>query len=786
MTQQLKTHILNHVASRTYKPQQTRKLARSLGIGSSDLAAFREAVNQLVHDGQVVLGADHAITISPTDDKFTGTFKKHIRGFGFIIPDDPNRGGDLFIPATKTQGALTGDHVIAEIHYQRPKQYGRTPAKSSLSGSIIEITQRGTTHFVGKLTNHAGIWLVHVDGKVLTEPVIIRDPSIKNATRGSKVAVELTKYPHGNQPAEGVITNVLGRQGEPSAETLAVMFAYDLVEKFPAPVTRQAAKIIKQYEHDQANFLRDRLDLRNQTIITIDPPDAKDYDDAISITTSKNSYELGIHIADVSTFVQPNSQLDTEAHKRANSTYLPRKVIPMLPEVLSNGICSLQADVPRLTKSIFITYDKHANVTSTRIANSIIQSARRLTYLEAQAIIDKDYNLAHKHADDDKKYTPKITKALQQMNDLSKKIRKRRLNDGMIVLDLPEVQLIYDDAGNVIDAQPEDDAYTHKLIEAFMVEANEAVATMFATLNIPLIRRTHPDPATGDNPQLQSFAQIAGHKIPTNPTRKEVQSLLDAVRGKPASRAIHLAVLKTLTKAQYSPALIGHYALAGKHYAHFTSPIRRYADLIVHRQFQALIDALGNNTSLPKSPAKRKKLTQILTNNPRCQPIADLTKTAKHCTDQEQISESAERELRDVLVLQLLEKHIGEQFQGTVTGVTNFGIFVQLDKYLIEGLIKLTDLPGARFNQWSFDDRINAVVAQGTKRSIAIGKQFKVQITKIDVAKREMDLSIVDDTPESKYARARRSKKAGMPEQPTQVKSGKVGRKVKRKKVKRK
>lgn len=771
MAERFKHRILRHVAHEAYEPRRIQQLARDLDVESADVPAFREAVEQLVESGQVVLDAAEVLTLPPLGHEVIGRFKRHERGFGFVIPEATNAHGDLFVPAKSTGGALTGDRVRADVVHERKRK--RSRGRSPYVGRIAEILQRADTRFVGTLEKRGKLHLVHTDGKTLAEPVVVRDPAAKGAHLGAKVVVELTQYPERDQLPEGVITEVLGESGDPGAETLGVCRAFSLAEKFPDDTLSEARRIVQQYNSsdEQESRFRDRLDLREDFIVTIDPPDAQDYDDAISIRKTNKGVELGIHIADVSAFVTPGSELDEQAYERGNSAYLPRLVIPMLPEVLSNGICSLQPGVPRLTKSAFITYDKDANPVSSRFANAVIESNHRLTYIEAQHLIDGDQERAREHARHDAPYTDQLITTLREMNELSKRLRKRRFRNGMITLDLPEVELVFDEQGHVIDARPEDDSYTHQLIEVFMVEANEAVARLFADLGVPLIRRIHPEPEAFDVDELRRFARVVGYSIPENPTHSEVQHLLEAVRDKPAARAVHFAVLRTLTKAEYAPLLIGHFALASEHYTHFTSPIRRYPDLSVHRTLGTLLDTLGPDASLPSSPTKRRKLGRQLRSDTHTPDEPALQDLGRHCSTTERNAEGAERELRELLVLQLLEKeHIGDVFDGTVTGVTNFGIFVQIDKYLVEGMIRTDALPGGAGEQWKVNPKTGALVAQRSGRKINIGHTFKVKITKVDLSRRELDLIIEEP------AQGKKGKKKSKPTPRSRGKRKKPGK----------
>ena len=581
--------------------------------------------------------------------------------------------------------------------------------------------------------------------------MVVRDASSKNAKVGDKVVVEITHYPEGGVLPEGVIIKVLGEAGIPAVETQAVIAAYNLPGEFPESCYQQARDAADSFELEIARLERenfpDRDDLRNDYIITIDPPDAKDYDDAISIRRTNEGWELGVHIADVAHFIKPNSPLDEEAKVRGNSCYLPRLVIPMLPENLSNGICSLQEGVPRFCKSSFMVYDRGGGLLRSGVSQVLIKSTKRLTYLEAQALIDGNQEEAKKHAKTEPVYTEKLITTLREMDACAKAIRHRRREAGMIHLELPEVELIYDDDGRVIDAEKEDDAFTHTLIEMFMVEANEVLARLFERVKVPVLRRIHPEPTPGDVGELRDTAKVAGYAIPKRPTRKELQGLLDATKGTAAAPAVHFAVLRTLTKAEYSPAPVGHYALASTAYAHFTSPIRRYADLTVHRALAAYLKLTDNGRNPPRGDIERKALGEKLRDDPMCPPFEDLAKIGNHITTTETNAAAAEGSLRNFLILQLLETKVGEQFKGMVTGCNAKGIFVRLEKYLADGFITTESLPvgkDGRVGAWRIDQRSGALVNQASGRSFSIGDTVHVTIAKVDLALRKLDLAIAN------------------------------------------
>jgi len=754
MAQRFTRRILTHMARQPGEHRTIRELARELQIPKEDLQEFEEAVRKLEEAGQVVLGDRHAVSLPPPGKAMTGIFRLTRRGFGFVIPDLPTEHGDLFVPAQNTQGALNGDHVKASVRQERRRT---AHAPSPYVGEIVEIIQRADATYVGTLARRGSNWVVEPDGKRLPEPILIRDPTAKNARAGDKVVVEMIQYPAEGRSAEGVISEVLGDAGEPDVETKAVIRAFGLPDGFPEEVVEDAREAARRLDvrSDQEQQLveaegasgaeEERADFTELLTFTIDPPDARDYDDAISVErldphqSGGAAYELGVHIADVAHFVEPDRPLDQEARQRGNSVYLPRHVIPMLPELLSNGVCSLQEGVDRFVKSVFIRYDGNGKVIGARFARSVIRSAKRLTYLEAQALIGGDIREARKHAKEEPKYPKPLMQALQLADELARTIRERRLRHGMIVLDLPSPELVFNEHGEVVDAHPEDDAFTHKLIEAFMVEANEAVGRLFDRLRVPMIRRIHPDPPQQDMTDLRRFARVAGFNIPANPSRKELQTLLDAVRGKAAQYSVHLAVLKTLSRAEYSPLLVGHFALGSEHYTHFTSPIRRYADLIVHRALSAVIDAGGNNQTDRQLVGRLKR--RELQKDSRLPDEATLAETGRHCSHMERNAEAAERELKQYFLLVLLSEHEGEQSHGTVTGVSGDGVFVQLDRYLVEGFVRSSELPGSE--RWRLNRQTGALAAQRSGKTIQIGDRLEVQIARVEPSTRTLDLVVL-------------------------------------------
>ena len=773
MPLRFKSRILDHLAHKSYLPIYMNEIARQLRVAEEDEPAFGEAIRQLAEEEKLEIGKDEKIRLPRLGEEATGTIKITPRGFGFLKTDVLCREGDLFIPEGETKDAVSGDRVrvrVARRGDRWNRGFGATPsgARDDVFGRVVEVLERGQSRYAGTLVKRGREWLVEPDGRSIREPIVVRDPGAKNAKEGDKVVVEILLWPEEGALAEGVITEVLGEAGRPDVETQAVIATYMIREVFPPEAVEQARDAAVRFERathaaSASGAWEDREDLTGRFIFTIDPPDAKDFDDAISIEHNETTghWELGVHIADVAHFVTQDSALDEEARARATSVYLPRHTVPMLPETLSNGVCSLQEGVARFTLSAFINLDDEGKVVGQRLARTVIKSAKRLTYIEAQALIEGKLDIARQNAKTEPTYTPELIDALKRSDKLAKVILARRQAAGMIHLDLPEVELVYDDAGHVIDAVKEDSSFTHRLIEMFMVEANEAVARTFAGLDTPLLRRIHPDPTFGDIEEVRQFARLAKWRLPDEPTRKDLQALLEATRNSPAARAIHLSVLRCMSKAVYSPALIGHYALASEHYAHFTSPIRRYPDLLVHRVVHSYLDITENGQE-SGGGKKRRALSRQLSEDPRVLTEAQLIELGHHTSDREVAAEAAEKDLRTFLVLQLLhEKHLGDEFDGTVTGIMPNGtVFVSIDRYLVDGAIPSRDMKGGdgRIDRWTRDQRSGRLIAGRSGASIGLGDRIVARITSVDLRGRQLNLEI------ARFGRAAITLESDLPE----------------------
>jgi ribonuclease R len=726
MPEIFKKRIIKFLKHPNYTPLKLSPLAKALGVSSEDYPQFKLAFEELRRAGHVVIGAGNLVSLPPLSGRIIGTFRANPRGFGFVTPLEPNIHGDLFIPPGATAEAMTGDIVAAKV-----VKKGERAGQMRYSGKVVEILERAQNKVVGTLIKRPEGWIVQPDGKGFIEPIGVDDVTAKNAREKDKVVVEILTWPTEKYLARGVIIEVLGRAGQYESEIKSIIHQYHLPSEFDADCIEQTREAAAEFN---PKGLDGRENITGKVVITIDPPDAKDFDDAISLErNTEGNWELGVHIADVSCFVTADSPLDVEAKNRGNSAYLPGKTIPMLPEILSNGICSLQPGQRRFCKSAYLTYDREGNVLGRRFANSIIDSAQRLTYEDADRALKGRT----------KGIKPEVVKLLKDMEALSRVIEKRREKDGMIHLDLPETELVMDKSGRVVDAHPADDSYPHTIIEMFMVEANEAVASLLDRHNIPFMRRIHPEPDALGMKSLSQLVRAFGVSVPRVPNRAAIQELLATVKGADCSFAVNLAVLRSFEKAQYAPLHIGHFALASTHYCHFTSPIRRYADLLVHRLLEYY---LQNRPDLAKDVSAE----------------LDLVEIGKHITFTEQRAEDAENELKTVLILQMLSKKIGNELDCVVTGLTNFGVFVQSRRFGIEGLITMGDLGG---DVWKYNQKAQSVVGMRSGTSIHLGKAIKVRIVSVNVPARQLNLVpvkplVVPAAEKKKGIRAKKSRKA--------------------------
>lgn len=704
----LQQQILDFVFHPNYRPTKAKGIHAGLGLPAEDYPAVRMAIKRLVTAGQLAYAANHLVMspqeIAGTPKLVRGTFRQAAGGFGFVrpLPSGPlGPSEDIFIPAHATGSAMEGDQVSIRLRASR---------RGGSEGEVVEVLQRARRQFAGTFGTHHGQPAVWLDTVSLDSPVLVGDVRGLPIAADDKVIVEMVKFPEGVIPGEGVIMEVLGSSKNPAVDTLAVMRQFGLSESFPDVVIDAAREQADKFV--EGEIPEGRRDLTQLVTITIDPFDARDFDDAISLARNeKGNWELYVHIADVSHFVPLGSVLDEEAKKRATSVYLPDRVIPMLPEIISNHLASLQPDRVRLTKTVFMEMDESGLLLHQEVFNSAIFNRKRLNYEQV------DQYLADPEIWRDR-LTPEVWQMLRDMHTLAMTLRRNRNNNGSIELHLPEVKIELDKSGKVKGAKIVEHTESHQIIEEFMLAANQAVATWLDDLEIPFLRRVHAPPERRKIQKLNDFVRELGLKVQSLESRFEIRKVVDAVHGKPTEYAVNYAILKSMSKAIYQPELEVHYALNFKHYCHFTSPIRRYPDLQVHRTINRLVEG-------SKTPGD---------------PLPVLITLGHHCSDQEQNAEWAEREVTKIKLLHFLNKKIGETMPAVISGVVPDGFYVRGTKFPAEGFVPITSLPNDRYR---FERHGHLIEGFRSGNRYRMGDALVVKIEQIDLPRRTLFLSVV-------------------------------------------
>jgi ribonuclease R len=615
------------------------------------------------------------------------------RGSGVVLPD-------IFIPGSMIKNAMEGDSVRVEL--QRPDRQGR------LEGRIIEVVSRSRRQFSGTFqteNNKSWVWL---DGAKLEHPVSIGDVRGLPLENNDKVIVEMVHFPDEFQPGEAVILKVLGSSKNPAVDTQSIIHQFGLPEEFPESVLEDARLHADRF--DENTIPQGRHDLTSVPTLTIDPVDARDFDDAISLSKNeKGNWELQVHIADVAFFVPQGSPLDEEARERGNSVYLPDRVIPMLPETISNHLASLQPDRRRLAKTVFMEYTPDGLLIHAKVINSVIRNAYRFNYEQIDQFLEDREPWRER-------LTPEIFRLVEDMHALAMLLRSLRKQNGAVELSLPEVKIDLDRLGKVKGAHVVLNTESHQVIEEFMLAANQAVASWLDSLKLPYLRRAHAPPDRLKIRRLTEFVRALGIPAEDMQDRFEIQRVVDSVRGKTTSYAVNYAILKSMSKAVYQAEFERHYALNMSHYCHFTSPIRRYPDLVVHRIVQKLIDGQDARES-----------------------VEVLERIGQHCSNTEQNAESAERELIRVKLLHFLEKKIGEMLTGIVAGVRPTGLTVRAIEIPVDGLIPIERLPKDRYR---FDRDTHTIEGFRTGSRFRLGDELIVRIERVDLARRQLEFRL--------------------------------------------
>lgn len=730
----LEKRILELVFSDNYQPLKPKAIAKKLNLLDEEREVKR-TIKRLIKKGKLAYGPKHLVIRSQAKpeannqskskstrktDEVIGRFRRAAAGFGFVTPVDStatDRSDDIFIPKTKTDDAA--DRDIVKIRVSKRSGNGRD---SRVTGRVVEIITRHTHRFVGTYREQGGYGFVVVDGGVFESGILVGDAGAKNCRIDDKVVIEMANFPSLTEDGEGVIVEVLGDRGKPGVDTLSVIRQYDLPDEFPEKVLDDARR---QAELFDEKVTGNRTDFTQKTVITIDPKTARDFDDAISLERLENGHwELGVHIADVSHFVPYRSDLDNEAFNRGTSVYLPDRVIPMLPEIISNNLASLQPKHVRYCMTALIELTADGVPVRTELHRGAINSVHRFNYEEIDDYLENDHPWK-------KKLTPAVFELVRNMHTLAMKLRKRRMDAGAINLILPEVKIDLDDDGKVSGAHTVDNTESHQVIEEFMLAANEAVAQRLADEKLYYLRRVHPHPTETKLNELTEFVRQLGIDCESLKSRFEVKRIIEESEHMPECHAIHYAVLRSMQKAIYSPEEIGHYALNSDNYCHFTSPIRRYPDLIIHRMVGDLIDG-----KKPESNFER------------------LAMLGKHCSDQEKRASDAERELIKLKLLNFMAGKIGHKMSAIITGVEAFGVFAQGIEVPAEGMIPVANLPA---DTYQYDRGTRTLTGFKAGNEFRLGDQIQVQVAVVEPDSRTLEFEIVGIKPSRDNA-ARRGK----------------------------
>lgn len=699
LLKQRKEMLVQLVHDKTYVPMKLKELAMLLSVPKEQRDELKEVLDILIAEGKIGISKKGKYG-KAEEFALAGTFSGHAKGFGFVTIE--GREQDVFIPADKTKGAMDGDKVQIVIESEaRGKR---------AEGAVLRILEHANKTVIGFYQKNKNFGFVLPDNQKLGQDIFIPQGKDMGAVTGHKVIVRITDFGDDRKKPEGVITEILGHVNDPGVDILSIIKAYGLPEGFPDEVMVQVAGIPDEVEEEEK---KNRLDLRHLQTVTIDGEDAKDLDDAISISKENDDhYTLGVHIADVSHYVTENSPLDKEALKRGTSVYLVDRVIPMLPHKLSNGICSLNVGTDRLALSCLMEIDGKGNVIGHRIAETLIQVDRRMTYTAVNAIVtDRDPDVMEEYRD----FVPMF----DLMKELADILRERRKKRGSIDFDFPESKIILDEKGRPVDIKPYERNAATKIIEDFMLMANETIAEDYFWQELPFLYRTHDYPDPEKMKRLGTFINNFGYTIRTQNGEvhpKELQKLLDKIEGTPEEALISRLTLRSMKQAKYTTVCTGHFGLAANYYTHFTSPIRRYPDLQIHRII-------------------KENLRRGLSDRRFAHYDSILPEVAVQCSSMERRADEAERETDKLKKCEYMSKRIGKEYDGVISGVTNWGLYVELPN-TVEGLIRVNDLTGDYF---VFDEEHMELVGEMTRKSYKLGQKIRVQVADTDKLTRTID-----------------------------------------------
>lgn len=709
--------IIDLVSDEMYVPMKEKELAMFLQVAREDRRELHDLLQELLADGELMLTLKGKYMKS-NGKVLTGTFISNAKGFGFV--EIEGREEDLYIPEDKVNGAFHKDIVQVAL---LPGRSGKRQ-----EAQVLRVLERGLTHVVGtyeQSRNRFG-FVVPDNGK-LPQDIFVPAERSKGAMTGHKVVVEITGYGTDTKSPEGKVVEILGHINDPGVDIMAIVRGYELPVEFGEKVMNQVERVSQEVsEADRAG----RRDLRNVTMVTIDGEDAKDLDDAVSVDFDGTNYHLGVHIADVTNYVQENSALDREAFKRGTSVYLVDRVIPMLPHALSNGICSLNEGVDRLALSCLMTVNQRGEVIDYEICESVIRVNNRMSYHIVKAILEEEAIV--KDNEDFRKYAD-LVPMFQQMAELAALLREKRMKRGSIDFDFPECKIILDKEGRPLEIKPYERNVATNIIEDFMLAANETVAQHFYWMEIPFVYRVHDVPDADRIQKLSTFIHNFGYYMKSMGRKgsklgseevhpKEIQKLLHKIAGTAEEPMIARLALRSMKQAKYSVENSGHFGLACQYYCHFTSPIRRYPDLQIHRIIK---EQLRGRLKEERIAHYREILPEV----------------AKHSSEMERRADEAERETDKLKKVQYMEERIGEVYEGVISGVTGWGIFVELPN-TVEGMVHVSKLPG---DYYYYNESTYEMVGDATGRVFKLGMPVKVCVDDCDRMMRTIDFSLVEE-----------------------------------------
>jgi ribonuclease R len=691
--------IVDALEASSHGPIKTKELARALGVDAAGYRDFRRLLGELERSGTIYRVRGQRYAVSAKLDLVTGSISVTRDGHGFVRPEG-DAGADVYVPAHSLQSAMDGDRVVARIE--------RRPRGRSREGSVIRILERARETVVGTL--HRGrkvAYVVPLDVR-LRRDVMVATGDEGGAGEGDVVVVRLSSYGEGRVGPAGEVVQVLGPLDDPGVDVLAVAHGFGLALDFPPDLQAAAKEAAERWLADPGP---DRVDRTELLTFTIDPADAKDHDDALSVIEhADGTVEVGVHIADVAHFVRPGTPVDIEAAARGTSVYLVDRTIPMLPPVLSNDVCSLHPGAPRFAVSVFVTLDAEGRVLERRYERTSIVCRYGLAYEEAQDVLDGRAGI-----------DPEVDHALRLLDDRARHLRRMRRERGALDLDLPEAKVVLDDDGRPVDILRRERRESHRLIEDYMILANEVVASDLEALDLGTMYRVHERPAREKVEALADTLSRLGLEVPKRKSLKpkDLQRVLDAVRGRDLESMVGSLVLRSLAKARYDVDNLGHFGLASEGYLHFTSPIRRYPDLVVHRVLTA---ALVHRTATPYPE------------------LEELARSAERCSEREQAAQEAERASVAMKKVEFMEQHLGDSFTGRVSGVTAFGFFVALEDVFVDGLVHVSSLGD---DYYHYRERDHVLVGERRGRSWRLGDRVEVQVSRVDKEARHVDFVVL-------------------------------------------